>query len=907
MATKLFLATVLLLLYPHQTLALPSGSQVVSGRVSLAAQDNTLTITNSPEAIIHWRDFSINANEAVRFVQQNSASSVLNRITGGNPSRIFGLLESNGRVFLINPNGILFGPDSRIDVNGLVASTLDISDRDFLSGNLFFGNGPDSGFIDNQGTITTPDGGKVYLIAPDIENSGIIRSPAGEVLLAAGHSVQIVDADTPEIAVVVSAPEDRAVNLGGIVAQSGTVGIYGSLIAQSGIVSADSATVGTNGQIYFKASQGVTLDNASITSASGSNGGEITIESEAGDTLVSGTMTATGAHGQGGEIRILGNQVILTGRAMVDASGSSGGGRVLVGGDFQGADPDIRNAASATVAAGAVIKADALTVGDGGDVVIWSDGDTAFSGRISARGGDDGGNGGNVEVSGRRNLTYQGLADLRAPQGLAGTLLLDPTNFIVAPVDGDTTGAALGNQLDQGNVTIQTSDAWAEGEEPGDIIIADNINWAEPTTLFLSAHNDIEVRDKISNESGGSVVFRSDSDADGGGDLSFPFHSPGDWWVGLDTAAGGEATIYYNPPNGYAAPTDYISPGYFSGVVPISYMLVNNVNDLQNIDNNLDGTYALGTDIDASATRGWNPAGTGGFFGFDPIGTALITAPALFRGLFNGNEHTISNLYINRPESDYIGLFAGLEGDSGAAIRKVGLVDMDITGGDQTGGLVGNTGFDSEISESFTTGTISGNYDVGGLVGWNEGTINNCYSTAAVTGYEDVGGLVGNNQAYGSINDSYSIGPVNGASEVGGLVGAAGSGWTSHDPVTTDSYWDIQTSGQAASAQGQGKTTAEMLWDETTYDGWDPAIWNIVDGAYPILAWQGAAAAELPPTVPGQGGPGQAVITAANQSTSNDTANALDSTGEDRKNGNRKRQGGNQDNPGGSADTPYCN
>ena len=191
--------------------ALPAGQQVVNGQASFTTQGNNLTITNSPNSIINWQGFSINNNEAVRFIQQYGLSAVLNRVIGQDPSRILGLLQSNGRVFLINPNGILFGQGARIDVNGLFASTLNISNQDFLAGKYNFTAGDIAGSIQNQGTITTPEGGKVFLIAPDIENSGIINSPQGDVILAAGHSVQLVDSLDPDISIVVSAPENKAV------------------------------------------------------------------------------------------------------------------------------------------------------------------------------------------------------------------------------------------------------------------------------------------------------------------------------------------------------------------------------------------------------------------------------------------------------------------------------------------------------------------------------------------------------------------------------------------------------------------------------------------------------------------------------------------------------------------------
>src|SRR5574340_169342 len=205
---KLVSIITLLLFSSHTVFALPLGQQVVNGQANFNTQGSNLTITNSPNAIINWQGFSINSNEAVRFLQQNAASSVLNRVIGQDPSRILGLLQSNGRVFLINPNGMLFGQGARIDVNGLFASTLNISNQDFLAGKYNFNAGAVAGSIQNQEALTTPAGGKVYLIAPDIENSGIINTPNGDVLLAAGHSVQLADSLDPNISVVVSAPEN---------------------------------------------------------------------------------------------------------------------------------------------------------------------------------------------------------------------------------------------------------------------------------------------------------------------------------------------------------------------------------------------------------------------------------------------------------------------------------------------------------------------------------------------------------------------------------------------------------------------------------------------------------------------------------------------------------------------------
>jgi filamentous hemagglutinin family protein len=394
-------------------LANPVGPQVVNGQVNFAQQGNVLSITNSPGSIINWQSFSINPGEVTRFLQQNPNSAVLNRIIGQDPSQIVGALQSNGRVFLINPNGILFGKGAQIDVNGLVASTLNISNQDFLAGKLDFNAGSKAGNLQNQGAITTPAGGQVYLIAPNVENTGLITSPKGDVMLAAGRSVQLVDSANPGLHVVVSAPEDKALNLGQIIAQGGKTGIYGALVNQRGLVSADSAVVGENGKIVFKASRKTVLEVGSQTSASGA--------------------------GKGGDIQITGERVELQGNARVDASGKAGGGTVLIGGDYLGKNPAIQNAKAAEVDKEAQVSADAVVDGDGGKIIVWSDEKTRAQGKFSARGGAQGGNGGFIETSGHQLNVNGARVDASAPNGKAGSWLLDPDIIRVVKVAGTVT------------------------------------------------------------------------------------------------------------------------------------------------------------------------------------------------------------------------------------------------------------------------------------------------------------------------------------------------------------------------------------------------------------------------------------------------------------------------------------
>ncbi len=387
---------------PIAVFANPAGPTVTNGSASFSSSGNTLTIVNTPGTIINWQQFNIGQNELTRFIQQSSQSTVLNRVTGLDPSQIFGTLQSNGKVFLINPNGIMFGPNAVIDVFGLVASNLNLSDADFLAGRFSF-NGGGAGAVVNQGAITTPVGGSVYLIGSSVTNQGLITSPSGQVLLAAGQSVSLADTGTPNLSVTLTANGNQAVNLGQITAQGGQIDIYGALIDQQGILRADSADVNAQGQIVLKATQ---------------------------STNVSGTISATNSAGAGGSVEVLGDQVTLASSAKIDVSGASGGGTVLVGGDTHGANGAIQNATQTNVAAGATINADATESGNGGKVIVWADDKTFYDGFISARGGPNGGDGGFVETSGRQ-LEVSGTVTTYAPKGKTGNWLLDPAGICI--------------------------------------------------------------------------------------------------------------------------------------------------------------------------------------------------------------------------------------------------------------------------------------------------------------------------------------------------------------------------------------------------------------------------------------------------------------------------------------------
>ncbi|MCM2288949.1 MAG: filamentous hemagglutinin N-terminal domain-containing protein [Sulfuritalea sp.] len=380
----------------------PVNPTVVNGTASFTQTANVLTVTNSNGAIINWDKFSIKAGETTHFAQTAASSSVMNRVLN-DPTTIYGTLSSNGRVFLVNPAGIMVGPGGRVDTAGFVASTLNIRNEDFLAGrNLFVNDGAARDII-NQGEIRTPAGGSVYLIGSNVSNEGIITTPQGETILAAGATVSLIDSATPGVKVDITGAAGNSTNLGEITAEAGRIGIAGVIVRNSGTLNA-SSVVNEGGRIFLKASQDAYVDG-------------------------NGRIVTTGT--RGGKVEVLGDRVAVMDSASIDASGTYGGGSIKVGGDYQGNNPEIQNGTITFFGAGASLKADATEVGDGGTVIVWADDTTRAYGTISARGGALGGNGGFVEVSGKNYLEYRAFTDTRAPRGTTGKLLLDPVNITI--------------------------------------------------------------------------------------------------------------------------------------------------------------------------------------------------------------------------------------------------------------------------------------------------------------------------------------------------------------------------------------------------------------------------------------------------------------------------------------------
>ncbi len=291
-----FCLTMVTILNSPISMANSTSTQIIHGQVSI---DNSVTgittIKNSPNAIIEWQKFNINENEAVRFIQETSQSAVLNRIIGGNPSQILGQLFSNGKVFLINPNGILFGANSQIDTQSLIASSLNLSNQDFQKGNFYFSTDLNAGDIRNEGIIHTNKDGNILLIAPNIRNDGILKTDGGTITLAAGESLTIANLDNPEILFQVQAPQNSVLNIGKLLTEGGAVNVFAGLIKHSGDINADSIAIDKQGNVQLIASNSITIEKNSKISANHAEekGSDITIIAD-GKTEFRGDIQSKG-------------------------------------------------------------------------------------------------------------------------------------------------------------------------------------------------------------------------------------------------------------------------------------------------------------------------------------------------------------------------------------------------------------------------------------------------------------------------------------------------------------------------------------------------------------------------------------------------------------------------------------
>ncbi len=704
----------------------PQDGQVVAGSAAVVQSGTSRVdvIQGSDKAIIDWRGFSIGPGERTHFRQPSPQAVTLNRVKGGDASRIEGQLTANGQVFLVNGNGVLFGKDARVDVGGLVATTADIRNDDFMGGRYVFdqpSHNPRASIV-NQGQIRAADGGAVVLAAPGVRNEGLIQARLGKVALAGTNTVT-VDFDGDGLiqfnagSEVAAQPADTegtpmaalVANAGSIIADGGQViltaraadAVVENVINMDGVVQARTAEL-----------------REGIIVLSGGDHGAVQVS---GSLDVSGP----GQEQRGGTAEVLGEHVALLDGASVDVSGHAGGGHALIGGNLSGKGPE-PNAATTSVAHDAEVRADALGTGDGGTVAVWAEQSTEAHGRLSARGGAVSGNGGLIETSARHSLKVTSTPDASAPNGTGGTWLIDPMDITIVPgssadLAGNIVGAALiSATLSAGtSVTLDTSTGEG-GNALGDITQAVNADildsGSDETTLTLRAGNSIFLNAAIQAVGEGArlnVVLNADRDQDGAG------------------------AIRINP--GSAIFTNGGSIVLGGGTDPLSTPAVGTAADI-------DGIYIEGANLDAGAGN-ISLRGTGfttsdtestitGASGIDLRNGAMIRAidgNVTLSGTGGGNGLGVENIGINMEADALVdatgngsvsltgtegnGVFGtyGIYGSGRVASPMATLVSTDgiiVLFGDNDFGKVFITAGDAQIFDSndinLDTSTLSG-------------------------------------------------------------------------------------------------------------------------------------------------------------------------------------------------------
>lgn len=415
--------------------------QFVSGSGSFSHTANKTTITvETAKSIANFKDYNIGTNQQVHYQNALSGSANhLSRVTGGNESRILGKLTSDRvNVFLVNPNGIFFGKNSVVDVPNFVASTSDITNANFNAGNYKFDiKGKANAKIVNQGTITVGDTGLAALVAPGVENEGIIVANKGTIALAAGEEF--------------------------------TLDMYGDQLISFAVTEENNDRfVKQSGELIAKE-------------------GFVLLTAQDANDVVNSVINLDGVV-EANTVKVEGGDIVLGSTSEINVAGKNGGGKVSV----KGKNIEIQK--------GSKIIADSTVDGDGGEVIAIAENEMDFAGEISAQGKGNG-KGGFVETSGQTVfIRRDGYVNTLAENGIVGEWLIDPINFTVssnATSANNYNNADLATDLETTNVTIDTN---VPGTKAGNITVkADVIKaaGAAPTTLKFIAMNNFTLNSGV--------------------------------------------------------------------------------------------------------------------------------------------------------------------------------------------------------------------------------------------------------------------------------------------------------------------------------------------------------------------------------------------------------------------------
>ena len=773
--------------------ALPTGGKVTAGQATISQNSNQMTVgQGSQKAIIDWTSFNIGKNAGVTFQQPNANAIALNRVSAGDASQIHGQLNANGQVWLINPNGVVFGAGSKVDVGGLVASTMNIANDDFLNGKHTFNRNGATGSIVNQGEITAKDGGSIALLAPTVSNDGIVTARLGSVVMAAGDKITL------------------QAGANGLLNVEIDPATFQTLVENKQLIVADGGQVIMTGKAADQLAASVVSNSGTIQANSlQERDGKILLiaDMQHGETQAAGTLQAKFIDTSAATVSIDKNLKIDT-----------NGGEWLI--DPVDITIDQNKATAIETALGT------------GDVTVSTENNFQnpwhMNGHSNAAG--------DIHVS--ADITYdQNKLTLNANNNIYlkasitvnfnGTLALNyggtAGDVNATPAAGSSIHANFGYGYSggfAGKVNFEKVGTGLLSINGVDYTVIQDIDSLQ--TMTLGGHYAL----------GGDIHAGSTSGWNGGqgfnpiGDSSNPFTGTFD---GLGHTIN-DLTI--NRPE-----TKYV--GLFGETRNAT---------LRNVG--LEGVSVTGHSHTGALAGGHNATYSGSASIHNAYAIGQVSGLGATGGLvgdfmvLSGSTSTLRNVYTVvdvQGSRQGVGMGASVGGLLGGSYNSGGgrteisdayaTGNVQATGGSSIGGLVG-TGFgDFSIRNAYASGQVQGADSVGGLVGRNEGSISNTYATGAVTleaGGAKAGGLVGNNNS-GSVTASYyaTTGQDGNAINQGGSTNGA---WSGNANGTAQTRIGLTDASLYNSADGWGSA-----WDLDVVTGLGSLAWGYEVGRLPSL------------------------------------------------------------------------
>ena len=764
---------------------LPTGAVVTGGTATINtvnSVNSTLNISQtSNRAVINWNTFDIGTNATVNFLQPSAASVVLNRVNAANPIQIFGSLNSNGVVYLTNTSGIYFAPSANVNVGSILATTQQMGSLSFMNGGTTFQTTQKAALLLNEGSIRTSMGGYIALMAPEVQNSGVLIAEQGTIALVGGNqSVTLSLGPSSTLNNVTVAPS-LLKNLiqnhfaapgpdGSILLSSQAVDRLRGSVINSGTLEANGVTTNA-GRIILKASNAVILNgtlSASAANNTAADGGVIYVavdpKNPKGATTINASISALGGGlgGTGGSIETSASNVSIGPLTKISTTAAQGRqGKWII-------DPtDFTIAASGGNITGATVSSNLAST----DISILSTQGT--SGTL-----------GNININDPVNWSSNNSLTLNAQNNIN----------INSPITATGSTAKLILQYGQSGSNLGNTSNY---------LVNAPINLQAGNNFSTQLGTDGAVISYVVLNSLGSVDSTSGVDLQGingrlGGNFALGsniFASTGGWNNGAGfTPIGSTAAPFTGNFDGLGHTVASLSINQPGTANMGLFGVTSGLNIIQNIG--LTGGNTIGG------------AGTGGLIG-------------------NSGSSLVNNSYNTGSVTGAAGT-GGLVGSSTAGNITNSFATGVIVGAAGSGGLEGSVTSGS-ITNSYATGNVSGAAGTGGLIGSStSGNVTNSYATGNVNGAAGTGGLVGSITS-GSITDSYAVGSVSGGAGVGGIVGATSG-------AVTSSVWNV-TSGPGSSVGGGLGLTTTQMQQQANFAGWDfNNTWFLYPGlTFPLL------------------------------------------------------------------------